>query len=358
MYISKEKNNNNNQISNEIKEIKEIEPLHSTKIKNLYKEIKEEIKDIVITKLHNQIQKLIYELDKVKKENIIIKNDLVYILKRILNNKNEYNTLNQNINNFRNNSSINLNSNNNFANSSTITLNKSKNSVLSSEKTINNNSKNNRNTSRTKISIIKTQDNLGNILDSETSIKSEKSKYYIDKNKYKNIDNKIDGYLNSLYKHNFVGNHIGYENTYNLNKPKGLYDELFCTQSSVYENTNNHNLPKKTRISVDDKKQKMKSSSAKKIKSENNRYKNINYNKYNYRKKNEQYKTILVKKEESNLNSSFSCKKNKIKRDLTNSCINKIENSSSGNNDLYGKKSNSKIKIIYTNRSPFIVNKF
>ena len=307
MHISKEKNNNNNQISNEIKG---IEPIHSTKMKNLYKEIKEEIKDIVITKLHNQIKKLVYELDKVKKENIIIKNDLVYILKRILNNKTEYNILNQNNNNFRNNSCINLNSNsNNFANSSTITLNKSKNSVLSSEKTINNNIKNNRNTSHTKISIIKTQDNLGNILDSETSIKSDKSKYCMDKNKYKSIDNKIDGYLNSLYKHNFVGNHIGYENSYNLNKPKGLFDELFCTQSSVYENTNNHNLPKKARISVDDKNQKMKSNSTKKIKSENNRYKNINYNKYNHRKKNEQYKTILVKKEESNLNKSFSCKK-------------------------------------------------
>ena len=356
MHISKEKNNNNNQIKNEIKG---TEPIHSTKMKNLYKAIKEEIKNIVITKLHNQIKKLVYELDKVKKEKKIIKNDLVYILKRILNNKTEYNTLNQNINNFRNNSCINLNSNNNnFANSSTITLNKSKNSVLSSEKTINNNIKNNRNTSHTKISIIKTQDNLGNILDSETSIKSDKSKYYMDKNKYKNIDNKIDGYLNSLYKHNFVGNHIGYENSYNLNKPKGLFDELFCTQSSVYENTNNHNLPKKARISVDDKNQKMKSNSTKKIKSENNRYKNINYNKYNHRKKNEKYKTILVKKEESNLNNSFSCKKNKIKRDLTNSCINKNENSSSGNNDLYGKKSNSKIKIIYTNRSPFIANKF
>ena len=33
--------------------------------------------------------------------------------------------------------------------------------------------------------------------------------------------------INSLYKHNFIDSHIGSESTYNLNKNKGIYDELF-----------------------------------------------------------------------------------------------------------------------------------
>ena len=50
----------------------------------LYKEIQNEIKNIVINNLHRQIGKLIKELEKLKKENTIIKNDLFYILKKFL----------------------------------------------------------------------------------------------------------------------------------------------------------------------------------------------------------------------------------------------------------------------------------
>jgi hypothetical protein len=346
MYISKERfNKNNNNIASN-------ESIYSQRMKKLYKEIKEEIKNIVITKLHNQVQKLIKELNNLNKENLIIKNDLIYILKRILNNKAEYNNTNTNYNiynsnNFRNNSCINLNSNisPNNANSSSITLNKS---LLSSEINVNCNNNynnyNNRNTSRTKINIMKTQDNIGNILD------SEQNKYFLDKNKFKNIDNKIDSYLNSLYKHNCIGNHIGYENNYNLNKSKGIYDELFNTQNSILESKINHNSQKNIRISVDDKTEKGKSYSMKKIKN-NSKY-------FNYRKKIEHFKLNLNKNEKNNLNISTN-KKNKNKRKIINeNKMNRNGNDSVSNNMTSGKKSNSKIKIIYTNRSPFLINKF
>ena len=50
----------------------------------IYQKIKEEIKNIVITKLLNQIQNLYKKYEKLKNENLLIKNDLIYILKRVL----------------------------------------------------------------------------------------------------------------------------------------------------------------------------------------------------------------------------------------------------------------------------------
>ena len=345
MNITNGKNNNNFKIQNEI--LIKNKPKNS-KYEKLYKIIQNEIKNIVITKLHIQIEKLIKELEKLKKENIIIKNDLIYILKRILNNKTEYNIINKSLSNNHNNSCINLK-----PNTSLVTLNKSKNSFLSTEKTNTNMLQNNNhitNTSRTKISLIRTVDNISNILTSDNNIKSEENKYHIDKNKYKNIDNKIDSYLNSLYRHNFVENHIGYENKYNLNNSKGIYDELFNTQNSILESKINHNSQKNIRISVDDKTEKGKSYSMKKIKN-NSKY-------FNYRKKIDHFKLNLNKNEKNNLNISTN-KKNKNKRKIINeNKMNRNGNDSVSNNMTSGKKSNSKIKIIYTNRSPFLINKF
>jgi hypothetical protein len=169
-------------------------------------------------------------LQKLKKENTIIKNDLVYILKRILDNKNEFNTINNCSNNLISNSNINLNSNNNY---STINLNKSKNSILSIERNSTKNTINN--FSKTKISLISTPTTIDNYLN-ENNIKIDQSTYHFDKNKFNNVDNRINSYLNSLYKHNFVDNHIGLENNYNLNKSGGIYNELFNKKNQVTEN--------------------------------------------------------------------------------------------------------------------------
>ena len=49
--------------------------------KILYQKIKEEIKSVVITKLLNQVQTLSNNYQKLQKENALIKNDLIYILK-------------------------------------------------------------------------------------------------------------------------------------------------------------------------------------------------------------------------------------------------------------------------------------
>jgi hypothetical protein len=337
MYITKDKKNRNT-----------LEPkgvnIYNKKLKEVYKKIQNEIKNIVITRLHTQIYKLIKDLQKLKKENTIIKNDLVYILKRILDNKSEFNTINNCSNNLISNSYINLNSNNNY---STINLNKSKNSILSIERNSTKNTINN--FSKTKISLMSAPSTIDNYLN-ENNILIDQNTYHFDKNKFNNIDNRIDSYLNSLYRHNFVENHIGYENKYNLNNSKGIYDELFNTQNSILESKINHNSQKNIRISVDDKTEKGKSYSMKKIKN-NSKY-------FNYRKKIDHFKLNLNKNEKNNLNISTN-KKNKNKRKIINeNKMNRNGNDSVSNNMTSGKKSNSKIKIIYTNRSPFLINKF
>ena len=252
MYRNKKKDNG----------MKEEENEYNNPLKKLYKEIQNEIRNIVITKMHNQISKLIKEIKKLKKENAIIKNDLIYILKRILNNKNEYNLISQKMHSIGSNSCINLNSNINnsmiYYNNSTINLNKSKNSFVSTDKTINVN----RNTSRTKISLMRSPEKIENFLNSEQNTKYGHNTYHLDRNKYKNFDHKIDSYLNSLYKHNFIDSHIGSESTYNLNKNKGIYDELF-TQNSLYENYKSNNSQKSLRKVGDEKAEKGKSSSVK-----------------------------------------------------------------------------------------------
>jgi hypothetical protein len=229
-------------------------------------------------------------MEKLKKENMIIKNDLVYILKRIIINKKEYNIVNPSINNIGNNSCINLNLNSNIINpnSSSLSLNKSKNSFLSNEKAFNAPISNNHNTSRTKISLIRTPDNYNNISSFDNNTRQKQNKYYRDKSPNKSIDGKIDGYLNSLYRHNFIDNYIGAENNYNLNKSRGIYEELFNTQCSISENNKRNNSSQKNMniSSIDEVKEKGKANSAKKIKY--NQYKNLNIkiNKYNCRKKN------------------------------------------------------------------------
>ena len=65
MYINKDKNNQNKKISNEsIKEENE----KNTTLNQLYKTIQNEIKNIVISRLHNQVAKLTFlKLIKLKK---------------------------------------------------------------------------------------------------------------------------------------------------------------------------------------------------------------------------------------------------------------------------------------------------
>ena len=205
----------------------------------IYQKIKEEIKSVVITKLLDQVQTLSNNYQKLLKENSLIKNDLIYILKRVLLNKKEYVQIS--------NTSINKNyqmksvySMPYLTNTSFINR-KSYDSILSSDNIYHNNyyvqGHNNfyREENRLNNSMNKRQiENRRYSIDDDTKKGNNSSLYNNLENsiQFKNIQNKVDYYLNSLYKHNFSEELIsGTATAHLINKDKSLYDELFKKKS-------------------------------------------------------------------------------------------------------------------------------
>ena len=198
--------------------------------KLLYQKIKEEIKSVVINKLLNQVQTLSNNYQKLLKENSLIKSDLIYILKRVLLNKKEYTQIsNSTINkNYRMKSvySMPYLTNNSFINK------KDYYSVLSSDNIKENNYYNlYRESNRLNNSMNKRQrENRRYSIDDDTKRGNNSSLNNNVENstQFNNIQNKVDYYLNSLYKHNFAEEVIsGTSSVHLLNKDKPLYDELF-----------------------------------------------------------------------------------------------------------------------------------
>ena len=180
--------------------------------KILYQKIKEEIKSVVITKLLNQVQTLSNNYQKLQKENALIKNDLIYILKRILLNKKEYDKVSVSTTN-KTHQMKSIYSMPYLTNSSYINC-KSYNSVLSSDNIKENN--NIRLSRRYSIDDDNKKGNNSSLNNLENSIQ------------FNNIQNKVDHYLNSLYRHNFAEEIIsGTPSIHLINKDKSLYRELF-----------------------------------------------------------------------------------------------------------------------------------
>lgn len=205
--------------------------------KLLYQKIKEEIKSVVINKLLNQVQTLSNNYQKLLKENSLIKSDLIYILKRVLLNKKEYTQIpNSTINkNYQMKSvySMPYLTNNSFINK------KDYYSVLSSDNIKENNYYNlYRESNRLNNSMNKRQrENRRYSIDDDTKRGNNSSLNNNVENstQFNNIQNKVDYYLNSLYKHNFAEEVIsGTSSVHLLNKDKPLYDELFKKKNKIF----------------------------------------------------------------------------------------------------------------------------
>jgi hypothetical protein len=185
----------------------------------------------------------------------------------------------------------------------------------------------------------------------ENNILIDQNTYHFDKNKFNNVDNRIDSYLNSLYRHNFVDSHIGFENNYNLNKSGGIYNELFNKKNQMTENNNlykSYKSQKNIRTIPAERNDKEKSNLIKINKNlsveHTKNYRNNNY--YRNKSKKEKNKSIN--------NNSFLYKVSKRKNEsyqFSNNHLNK-----NGNNNP--KKSSSKRNNFSSIRSPFLVNKF
>ncbi len=286
-----------------------------TQFYGLVKEMQKEIKEKIISKHSIIIEHQAKEIEELKKENTLMKNQLANILKKILSNKNDYvsaerSSLLNNLNNSINyNRSMLINGNNRNSNSKLRPLKSCENyhpattNIASRYKEANNSSLN-------------VHGNDSNNI---------------------NIDNKVNGYLNSLYKHNFKNTNKTGGNFF-LNKNQTLLDELFPNKNGFYVST-----------------EEMENEGRNKNKSGKNRQNNSterrSYKKGNMRnfatKNNSTGRRFKSKYLDTNSNS------NKKRNTLDNTGKN---NFNTINND--SRKNKYKRPVVYSKRSPFIVNKF
>ena len=295
---------------------------------DLLKEVQNEIKDKVISKYLYTIEHQAKELDQLKKENTLLKNQLTYILKRILLNKYDYNSA------ARANKLNNLNSTINYNRSMLINDNNLKsNAMLRPLRSV----ENYRIVPDKITSRYKENDNSPvNIQNLDTNTNP---------NNNDSLNSKISGYLNSLYMHNFGNTNGG---NLSLNKNQTLYDELFPNKNSSYY----------LNIEEPIMEENIKYRSAKKREnnSANSRYlnkKNIAGNKS--RRKNystgKRYKSKYL---DTSLNNSSTKKRNK-----ENSYLDHYDKGKYNTvNNTRTQKNKIKKPIIYMKRSPFIANKF
>lgn len=296
---------------------------------DLFKEIQNEIKDKVISKYLYTIEHQAKELAQLKKENTILKNQITYILKRILLNKYDYNSA------ARANRLNNLNS--------TINYNRS---MLIND---NNNIKSN-----TILRPLRSFENYRTVPDKITSKYKENDNspvniQILDTNNNTNnndsLNSKISGYLNSLYLHNFGNTNGG---NLSLNKNQTLYDELFPNKnSSYYLNIEEPIIEENI---------KYKSAKKRENNSANSRYFNKKYITGNKsRRKNystgKRYKSKYF---DASINNSSHKKRNK-----ENSYLDHYDKGKYNTvNNTLTQKNKIKKPIIYMKRSPFIANKF
>ena len=284
----------------------------------ILKEVQNEIKDKVITKYLSTIQQQSKELNELRKENTLLKNQLTYILKRILLNKSDFNQAvkTTRINNLNNslyyNKSMVVNNNNKNSNSMLRPLRSVENYRVVSDNLYKDN-----NNSSTNINIIGSENN-GQLNTSSA------------------VDNKISSYLNSLYRHNFNN---GNRNNYFLNKKSTLIEELFPNKNnSFYLSTENDPFINVYESSIKQKKIRKDLSTEKR---ENKNLKKYSGNKSAERRNKYNY---------LNANNNSVKKRKKI--------AGKNNYVTFNNNDNQIKKNKPRKIQIYPKRSPFIANKF
>jgi hypothetical protein len=210
---------------------------YKSQLYDLYKEIQNEIKDKVISKLLLKVQTMYKELTDLKTENTSLKNHLSYILKRIILHKNEYNFINNN-----------PNSNNTQNNLRTNSINMKKSTMNNTSVFKSSFCKG----SQSSFKHLRSVENYRCITEEDfffsPSSKKKKSKaksikdeeYVYDQHNSSTVDQKINGYLNTLYRNNFVTGNKGVSNNYNLNSKKPIYEELFPSNNKKKYKTINY----------------------------------------------------------------------------------------------------------------------
>ena len=315
-------------------QIQEGEEKDKQEYDSIYKEIQNGIKDKVISKFLLTIQQQSKELTELRKENTLLKNQLTYILKRILLNKTDFN---QAVKSTR----INNLNNSLYYNKSMI---------------VNNNKKSNSNMLRPLRSVENyriVSDNLNmdpmqskykdNNNNSSTNLLGLENNGYL--NTTSSVDNKISSYLNSLYRHNFNN---GNRTNYFINKKNSLMEELFPNKNnSFYLNTEND--PSINLYGSNIKQKNLRKDLSTEKRDNNKNLKNYGGNRSAERRNKNKY--LMV--------NNNSMKKRKKGNNFNYEKITGKNNYNTiSNNDNQIKKNKPKKVQIYPKRSPFIVNKF
>lgn len=305
-----------------------------------YKEMQSQIKDKVINKLLDQVQQWAMDNQKLKNENIMLKKQLTYILKRIIINKSEYSSNNNYGGGYgfgKKSSSTNMRK---IMNNSVIVnhdnIHGSNNSLLKPLRSIENyRCVNNENRFRCSTEI--------NLLEDDYATTNNRKK---DKNTI-NMDNKVSGYLNSLYRNNFSSsNNNGLSNNYFLNKKDSLFDELFINNKRKITDESDNN----GRNSSINSSQRRVNSSVGRRGSGKKGYKG------NYAKGNDNYIRINKNKNISGGNGNkyidFNGNKKGIKYYST------VNNPPSSSKASINTSTRSKKPYVTTKRNPYLANKF
>ena len=315
-------------------QIQEGEEKDKQEYDSIYKEIQNGIKDKVISKFLLTIQQQSKELTELRKENTLLKNQLTYILKRILLNKTDFN---QAVKSTR----INNLNNSLYYNKSMI---------------VNNNKKSNSNMLRPLRSVENyrvVSDNLNmdpmqskykdNNNNSSTNLLGLENNGYL--NTTSSVDNKISSYLNSLYRHNFNN---GNRTNYYINKKNSLMEELFPNKNnSFYLNTEND--PSTNLYGSNIKQKNLRKDLSTEKRDNNKNLKNYGGNRSAERRNKNKYLMVnnnSMKKRKKGYNFNYE----KI--------TGKNNYNTISNNDNQIKKNKPKKIQIYPKRSPFIANKF
>jgi hypothetical protein len=331
--------------------------------KAINRKLKEEIMNVVITRLLNQIQNLYKKYEKLKKENTLLKNDLIYILKRVLLNKNDYiNMINNNIPGSKKNyQGKNFYPINSLKNSSYINSKSYNSMIYSTEKLPNerynynpiNYNRNNNSINRKQI------EKRRYSIDDDYKKGNVSSSSHLENSLQFNIQNKIDYYLNSLYKHNFSEECISGTTSLHLlhNKNQNIYDELFSNKSKSKSKSKKIKNKSLSHLNTDVNFRKVSLPKYKQdaCNSDDNNDLSCN-NKYNISEngalKNKNINYLKVHKKEKSINMKYKLKTeyNK-KKNFGNKSSSNMNNNANNRNTKY-------ISSHLNNRSPFLINKF
>ena len=321
-----EKNENINNQEDNIKMNNIIIETKNSIFKSLFKNLKVEISEKVMTKLLVKVDKLEKENEFLRNENKSLKNHLIYLLRKILLNKVEYSTVNKNISN-------------DLSKTNLLTKSKTKTTsiMLCSSKRLDLNSSY-CNNSLNKTSIIPNNNNA------QTS-------------RNKSIESKINGYLNAIYRNNFTTNNNGLSIERCLNSKKSVFDDLMTEmkKNNKNERHKNNNNSIKGNNSICNLTEDIKDADIIKRNNNTNTMKHfptmrnkISIIRKNKRTNETKDKIVLNKESDSVLSNNKSALDNKRNKEIK---------------DNKAKKKNIKDKILKSNnkvtyKCPYLTNKF